>query len=49
MRNRRVEDEVVKSVLRVLEIDMMMIGRGRGGTGKYIPWAASPCTARRGP
>ncbi|KAH8638154.1 hypothetical protein IG631_05924 [Alternaria alternata] len=27
---------------------MMKIGRVSGGTGKYIPWAASPCTARRG-
>ena len=48
MRDRKEDDEVIKSVLRVLGIDMMVIGRARGGTGKYIPWAASPYTARRG-
>ena len=48
MRDRKEDDEVIKSVLRVLGIDMMRIGRVSGGTGEYIPWAASPYTARRG-
>lgn len=48
MSNRLAEDEVTKSMLRVLGIDMMRIGGVSGGAGKYIPWAASPYTARRG-